>query len=207
MGIGCSTYGVIFSTLTSVYAFFCPSISRKKGVSHHSTSGIGSRLRTLGSIFFIPMSFGSSSTSFCFDFCSSSFFFFASFSLSIPRAFSCNVLTNRCSFFTREPSSTNRNVFLFCRSYLRFTLRELSCQFCSVDPSFFSPRIFFSRASFSRLMFTFKVLTTCGRIGTTTPSSSSSRPNSSRMSFLAFGPSPGKKPAARPWFFSFAICS
>mmetsp|Transcript_79945 Transcript_79945/g.211780 ORF Transcript_79945/g.211780 Transcript_79945/m.211780 type:complete len:235 (-) Transcript_79945:674-1378(-) len=96
IGIGCSTYGVIFSTFTSVYALFWPFMSSfKKGISHHSTSGIGSRLMTFGSIFFMTGS--GSASSFFFSSFFSSFFFLSSF-LSTPNTFSCIFFTNRCSF-------------------------------------------------------------------------------------------------------------
>mmetsp|Transcript_111362 Transcript_111362/g.315251 ORF Transcript_111362/g.315251 Transcript_111362/m.315251 type:complete len:404 (-) Transcript_111362:355-1566(-) len=213
IGMGCSTYGVIFSTFTSVYALFCPKLSPvRKGRSHHSTSGMGSRRMILGSIFRTPSSALFASSSRSLSFLSSFFssflpFFSLSFSLSMPRAFSCIFLTSRASFRTSAPSSTKRKVFLLVRSNFIWVFRLGSKNEFSLDPSFFRPRIFFRRASFSRLMFTFSVLTTCGLIGTTLPSSSSSRPNSSKISFRAFGPSPGRNPAARPWVFSLAICS
>merc|ERR1712060_160387 len=83
-----------------------------------------------------------------------------------------------------------RKVFLLVRSNLIGVLRLGSKKEFSLDPSCFRPNIFFNLASFSRLMFTFRVLTTCGLIGTTLPSSSNSRPNSSKINFLAFWPSP-----------------
>mmetsp|Transcript_83576 Transcript_83576/g.132353 ORF Transcript_83576/g.132353 Transcript_83576/m.132353 type:complete len:223 (+) Transcript_83576:802-1470(+) len=209
MGIGCSTYGVIFSTFTSVYAFFCPYWSSfKKGMSHHSTSGMGSFLKTLGSIFLTGCSFSSSSSFFfsSFFFCSSSFFFFSSF-LSIPKAFSWTFLIIFASFFTSSPSSINLKLRRFIRPDCSLTFKVGSKKELSPMPSFLRPRIFFNLASFSRLMLTFKVLTTCGFIGTTCPSSSSSRPNSSRMSFRAFGASPAMKPPPIPWPLILAICS
>mmetsp|Transcript_59601 Transcript_59601/g.172630 ORF Transcript_59601/g.172630 Transcript_59601/m.172630 type:complete len:258 (-) Transcript_59601:293-1066(-) len=183
--------------------------SFKKGMSHHSTSGMGSRRITFGSIFRTPMSASFCSSSFLSSFFSSFFpFFCCSFSLSMPSAFSCIFFTIRCSFFTSSPDSTNRKVFRRERSKRWADLNVGSKYDVSLPlPSLLKPSIFFSRDSFSRLMLTFKVLTTCGFMGTTLPSSSSSRPNSSRINFRAFGPSPGKKPAARPWVFSLAICS